>query len=174
MILYILIFVNRMYDNIYVDLVVQHIYDQYIQCWFHTILNATKLDTYCLFKTNFVFEPYIDLIDNRLHRIAFTRIRLSSHRLAIEEGRFRNIERNNRICRCCTMNVIENEYHFVLVCPFYRSIRSELLPRYFCSWPTIYKFKTLFQSRQAGLIKKLATFVYLSYLKRSGKNSIVR
>ena len=31
------------------------------------------------------------------------------------------------------MNVAENEYHVVLVCPAYRSVRTHFLPTYYCS-----------------------------------------
>ena len=44
------------------------------------------------------------------------------------------------------MNVLEDEYHFVLVCPAYRSFRSLYLPRYYCSWPNrqkLYKNLTI-------------------------------
>ena len=55
-------------------------------------------------------------------------IRGSAHKLRIEDGRYRNIERNNRLCQYCQMNVIEDEFHFLLVCPAYRQIRISVLP----------------------------------------------
>ena len=42
----------------------------------------------------------------------------------VEEGRFRGIERNLRICSLCPMNIMEDEYHFLLVCPTYRELRK--------------------------------------------------
>ena len=39
----------------------------------------------------------------------------------IEEGRYRDIARNLRIC---SMKVIEDEYHVRLVCPIYRELRT--------------------------------------------------
>jgi len=35
------------------------------------------------------------------------------------------------------MNMIENEYHFLSVCPFYQDLRRTLLPNYYCSWHTL-------------------------------------
>lgn len=106
------------------------------------------------------------IVDNPLHRGALSKLRCSSHKLAIEEGRFRNIDKQDRKCIYCRMNVIENEYHFVLVCPFYRELRMSILPNYFCSWPSIVKFKQLMKCNQTGLTKRLARFVYLAYCKR--------
>jgi hypothetical protein len=44
------------------------------------------------------------------------------------------------------MNVVENEYHFVLVSPAYRSVRTHFLPTYYCSWPNIYKLEHLLKA----------------------------
>ena len=38
------------------------------------------------------------------------------HNLAIERGRYENIDRSERICRYCNGNFVESEYHFLLVC----------------------------------------------------------
>ena len=56
------------------------------------------------------------------------------------------------------MNVTENEFHFVLVCPFYRDLRIKLLPCYYYTWPTVTKFKLLMQNKQCGVVKKLAKY----------------
>ena len=66
------------------------------------------------------------------------------------------------------MNVVENEFHFVLICPFYRDLRNQILPRFFCSWPTLHKFVTLMQNKQSGVNKKLAKYVFLATRKRDG------
>ena len=80
----------------------------------------------------------------------------------IEEGRYRHIDRNQRFCTKCHMNVIENEFHFFLVCPFYRQLRNERLPRYYCHWPGLFKFKILMKSTNNKLISKVAKVVYLA------------
>ena len=83
-----------------------------------------KLSTYKNVKCNIGFEKYLSCVKNINHRIALTRLRCSSHKLAIEDGRFRNLARSERKCIYCKMDVIEDEYHFLLVCPFYRNLRS--------------------------------------------------
>ena len=60
------------------------------------------------------------------------------------------------------MTVIENGFHFVLVCPFYRQLRNECLPRYYCLWPSLFKFKRFMKSPNNKLITKVAKFVYLA------------
>ena len=53
----------------------------------------------------------------------------STQIIAIDEGRYRNKERNSRSCQHCNLNMIENEYHFLLICPFYTELRNTHTPR---------------------------------------------
>ena len=57
-------------------------------------------------------------------RIAFTRIRLSSHRLKIETGRWARIPKQERLCTC---GAIQTEQHVLLNCPVTEFLR-ELFP----------------------------------------------
>ena len=45
------------------------------------------LKTYKIFKSEFLFEPYLDLVKNPKYRIAVSELRASSHMLEIERGR---------------------------------------------------------------------------------------
>ena len=47
--------------------------------------------------------------------------RISAHKLYIEKG----IARDNILCKCCSRNDIEDEYHFILVCPCYLEINTK-------------------------------------------------
>jgi hypothetical protein len=51
-------------------------------------------------------------------RQLFTKFRVSDHSLEIESGRYKNITREERICKNCNLNEIgdELEYHFFLKC----------------------------------------------------------
>ena len=59
------------------------------------------------------------------------------------------------------MNVLEDEYHFLLVCPAYRSFRSLYLPRYYCAWPKLYKLLKVYD--------KNLKIKYCRYLNSAGK-----
>lgn len=64
------------------------------------------------------------------------------------------------------MLVIEDEYHFLLTCPFYREIRIKYIPKYYHTWPNINKFKSLLTTEKPTLLKKIANFLYLAKQKR--------
>ena len=65
------------------------------------------------------------------------------------------------------MNATEDECHFVLACPVYRNLRNELLPKYYCRWPTKQKFVQLMGSSSAVVLNKLAKYIYLAFVLRS-------
>ena len=52
-------------------------------------------------------------------RSVLTKLRLPSHKLRIETERYnRNrTDRELRYCTLCNVNDVEDEYHFLLICP---------------------------------------------------------
>ena len=79
---------------------------------------------YSRYKHEFDLENYLDCIENKKFRIVLSKFRLSSLDLAAERGRYDDKNRNDRICKLCNGSLIENEYHFLLVCPLYRELRQ--------------------------------------------------
>jgi len=71
-----------------------------------------------------------------------------------------------RICQQCNIHMIENEYHFLLVCPSYTELRNTHIPRYYRTWPTITKFKLLINTNSEIKILNLATFLYHAFKMR--------
>jgi len=55
------------------------------------------------------------------------KLRLSSHTLNVEIGRHNIIDRH---CIRCNLNDIEDEFHFVLICPDYVNLRNAYIPKY--------------------------------------------
>ena len=113
-----------------------------------------KLDTLKGVNKVFSFEKYISCVSIETYRVALSRFRCSAHKLMIEEDRYRNIGRMHRLCQYCNMNIIEDEFHFLLVCPAYRDIRISILPKYYCSWPTKQKNLKLLKASQTGLLNQ--------------------
>ena len=119
------------FKNLYYEIMIpfslikERILDSYKQSWYAEINNSRRLQMYARFKHNFEIEAYHDNIQEKSYKIAFTKFQLSSHDLAIERGRHDNTGRNDRICKHSNLNMIENEYHFLLVCPIYRDLRKK-------------------------------------------------
>ena len=54
------------------------------------------MEFYRQFKTDFGFENYLRIVENRKHKNALTKFRLSAHRLHIEIGRYKSYDNNLR------------------------------------------------------------------------------
>ena len=68
------------------------------------------------FKTNLNFEEYLSDISNIKHRQAVTKLRISSHRLPVESGRYNNIPFDKRTCKLCNLNEVGNEQYYLMQC----------------------------------------------------------
>lgn len=71
-------------------------------------------------------EKYLTEIKNITIRIQVTKFRLSDHNLMIEKGRHNGVKAYLRFCPFCE-NEVESEIHFLLDCPVYRNIRTDLI-----------------------------------------------
>ena len=69
-------------------------------------------------------EPYLDKL-SRAKRVTLTKMRISDHKLMIEEGRRTTPQtpREQRTCKICSQQ-IESEYHFLMKCNLYGSRQS--------------------------------------------------
>ena len=76
------------------------IFEEFNVLWQLQIPKFPKANTYKLFKTRVKLENYLIDNNNRKHRVAFTKLRLSDHNLMIEKGRHRRpiTPREYRFC----------------------------------------------------------------------------
>ena len=154
------LWINQSIAKPSLDTIKLRILDQFKQNWKSNINQSGKLSAYCTFKSNFEFEPYLKIIKQNKYRIALSRVRLSSHKLEIEQGRYYNINREDRKCKICNSHLVENEYHFILTCPLYSHIRRKYLKPYYCRWPTITKFKILMSTNNKSELINIAKYIY--------------
>ena len=111
------------------------------------------------------FEKYLDVLNIRKYRKAFTKLRVSSHRLNIEVGRHQGLPRENRICLyCCNhnINVIEDEYHFVVKCSLYNYLRGKYIPMV----KNLNDYVTIMQTSNEELLTNILCFVYHGFVYR--------
>ena len=141
----------------------------YREFWLN-LLNKTgsKLRTYAWIKSNLAFENYLTMVPIADHRKALTRLRTSSHKLAIETGRYcrPKLEPDQRKCTLC--QTMEDEVHFVVKCPRYQNERIELYNTVkgmcpnFISLPDKQKFYYLVTAERE-IIKATAKFCHAAF-----------
>ena len=118
---------------------------------------SPKALSYRLFKSNFRFEKYLDVLNDK-NRFIFCRFRTSNHRLRIEVGRWTNIKRHNRLCQLCQSCEIGDEFHYVLQCPNFVTERTIIIPRILFNRPSALKLSSLFNKKKPQTIRKLWVF----------------
>ena len=107
---------------------IKNIKDNYISKWKEKLTFSVKLGFYKMFKRNFIPESYLSTITNIAIRKDLCKLRISNHKLMIERGRYScpKVPREDRLCHLCTSHVIEDEVHFLYVCPLYDKYRKDL------------------------------------------------
>ena len=120
---------------------------------------SSKCMFYKYLPDNFSLQYYLrkSLPDN--FATVLSKFRTSSHELQIEKGRYINVVRSQRKCQKCNQNEVEDEYHFVLSCPFYLNLRQIYIKRYYYTRPSMFKLVQLFSSRNRKMLCNLARFL---------------
>lgn len=90
-------------------------------------INGNKLRLYREFKKDIFTETYVTSPMSFAHKKHLAMLRCGSLPLEIELGRRTNVPLEERICKLCNNENIENEVHVLLECPLYDDIRHPLL-----------------------------------------------
>ena len=130
--------------------------EKYIKYW-KTCLTEdndnfmNKLQCYKDLKKEYKLEQYLLTYIDKKYVSYFIKLRISNSKLMIEEGRFKNLRKEDRICPLCKSH-IETETHFVIKCSelqdirqtFFKKIR-EIIPM-FNNMSDFDKFKLIMSS----------------------------
>jgi len=153
------LWINQYIDHNHLPIIKQRLLDQAQQFIRGQISESPKciyykymIDVYCL-------QYYLSKFIPAHFRKYITKFRLSSHKLAIETGRYHNTDRSDRVCFVCG-NVIEDEFHFILVCPLYINLRKLYIQRYYWKKPSVFKLINVFNIRSIKHLRNLGIFLY--------------
>ena len=84
------------------------------------------MQTYITFKKDFRLESYLLYVKDFKLRKLYSKLRLSSHDLEVERGRYQKprIPREDRLCKMCNVS-IEDKEHFFIGCNAYDQLRQQ-------------------------------------------------
>ena len=116
-------------------------------------------------QPSFGLESYIAAVDIHKYRRCLATFRFSAHNLMIETGRYKNISRENRFCWYCEC-IVEDELHFLLVCPLYKDIRSKYIKESNANIPPK-KFLSIMSSKNETKLRNLAMYLFHSFKTRN-------
>ncbi len=98
--------------------------EKYVEFWKHKMSNSSKLSFLCSFKKDYKMEKYLTIIKTPTIRKVISKFRVSNHKPQIENGRYENIPRDQRICKLCDSGEIEDEFHFTFKCQKFDHLRQ--------------------------------------------------
>lgn len=147
--------------------------------------NVGKLSTYFEIKRNFNTESYLSLKQSQ-NRHVIARFRISAHRLRIETGRYERkknkdgnlipLERGERLCVYCNNNKVEDEFHFLIECPLYKTERDNfitLINKYTKNFENLSmknKFFWILNNENIETTIRFGQFLSEGFLKRQNTN----
>ena len=152
--------------NQFLTVLRQRLKDQYMQDWSNEINNSSRARFYRNIS-DFCIQPYLNLITIRKFRSAMTKLRVSSHRLEVEIGRWSrpvSTPFDERKCRIC--DKLEDEFHFLFECSLYADLRKQYISRYFIVRPSMYKLIELFKNDSKKTVRNLSIFIYKAFQLR--------
>ena len=138
----------------------QRLSDNFQQNWHERLSNSTRA-TFYLNISSFNFQSYLNIVNIKKFRQALTKLRVSSHRLEIEAGRWTKPQitpRENRLCKQC--NLLEDEFHFLFECTLYSNIRQQHIKPYFTRRISMHKAIELCKTENSSSLKNLATYIF--------------
>ena len=151
--------------NLFIPIFQVRLRDIYICKWRSDMSLCSSLVLYKELKNSFTISEYLVMINDYKTRNMISKIRLSSHKLRIETGRHMNIERQHRKCQKCNLNDIQDEYHFILICPYLKTLRIRYISKYYTENPSMYKFINLLNSCKVKEIVNLSNFCIKAFKK---------
>ena len=130
-------------------LIKNRINDDFLQKWCSTVTSSSSLTIYKLFTPQLCYEPYLNQLSVK-NRKLLAQFRLSSCKLNAITCKYKNND-NNKLCKMCYLNDIEDKFHFVLLCPKYLMFRQKYINPYLLKKPSVYKLCRLLTSNRNSL-----------------------
>jgi hypothetical protein len=153
-------------ESVFLSIFKCRIKDMYIQNWRARLDLSSRAIFYRNF-TNFEFKNYLEQVNSEKFRTALTRLRVSSHRLCVETGRWKQpvTPFSERLCQICSK--LEDEYHFLFECPLYDNLRKQFIKPYYLNRSNMFKCLELLQSDNKKINRNLAMYVHKAFSCRN-------
>ena len=111
------------------------------ETWLAAVRGKPKLRFYAQFKTTFQAEKFVQINLSSFERSVIAQIRYGILKLHVETGRFNNTKLEDRLCRICHQNEIEDELHFLFDCTAYVAPRNVWIENIYKDCPHFHYFE---------------------------------
>jgi hypothetical protein len=151
-------------SDIFIDTFARRMKDCNQQAWYESVCNNSKLYMYKEYKSLLNIEMYLLDLNTREFRRLFFLLRTGELPLRRNTGRWVGLPKTERICQFCNLHMIEDEYHFVFICPLYTDLRIKYIRN-----SNIYSMQTFYQllsTRNTQVLVNVCKFVKYAIMVR--------
>ena len=110
------------------------------QNWASEVAQHASCTCYRMFKEEFTFEKQLLDIDSKLAKVMI-QFRCANFPIPARKNRFTSHATSSECEKC--HREIGDEFHYLLVCPFFNKIRKKFIPALYLTAPNCLKFKNL-------------------------------
>ena len=135
----------------------QRVRDVMHQDWRADIHTFGVMRTYTSIKFNLELEWFLKLDIPRYVIRQISRLRSGLLHIEVNQGRWKRTELENRTCQICNLNVLEDEYHIIFICPVYVSYRLPLFRKF--NIRHYQSIRDIFERRNVELLIALAKYI---------------
>ena len=102
-------------------------------------------------------EPYLHKLSTS-NKIYLSKFRSRSNYNMPVSKVYKHEDTYDTKCKLCDKNEIEDEFHYLFICPVFQEDRNRLLKEYYGKFPSMYKFIELMSTSNMKELRKLAEF----------------
>ena len=132
-----------------------------------TCIKKPKLTLYEKLKISYSPEKYVTQNLSPNVRSCIAQFRLGVLPLHVETGRFSGKPKDQRVCKMCNSNVVEDELHFLFMCERYNDLRYTLyqkISKYYSDFKSLTLYEKLHLLSEQPII--LGNFIQKAFSKR--------
>jgi hypothetical protein len=139
--------------------------DAFKRQWKFELETKERFKFYSGIKADFSLSLFLANLKHVKSRIDLIRFRLGVSQIKIHKLRFSRANNIDFTCPFC--NAIENEIHFLLVCPMYEDLREFYIPTKYYRSPCLFKLAVLLATTNKMLQIRIARFLAESFRRRA-------
>ena len=140
--------------------------DCFCQGWNSSMASHEYFNIFSTYKSSIMLSSYLKCVRNINVRKVVARFRIGMSPLRHHFLRYRQTNETNSYCPFCDQ-CQDTELHFLLICPHYIEIRSDLIPRRFYKNPCLFRMSMLLASDNENVVKNVALYIVKALLIRS-------